>query len=150
MPKLKTLTPAAIALTALLACMPAAFAEDQAAQQYQTLLTPLVKGGTDILGEPLAYPEGPVNITSAIVTVAPGAETGWHTHEVPLFAYILEGELTVDYGTKGKKTYRAGDSLFEAMNWPHNGTNTGAVPMRLVAVYMGGGDKANTVPVPAP
>ena len=135
---------------AIFLCAGAAFAEEHNPQQYETLLTPLVKGGTDVLGEPLAYPEGPINITTAIVTVAPGAETGWHLHEVPLFAYILEGELTVDYGTKGKKTYRTGDSVLEAMNWPHNGTNTGSVPMRLVAVYMGGGGKANTVPVPAP
>ncbi len=127
-----------------------AWAADQTSEQYQTLLTPLLRGGTDVLGEPLAYPEGPVDITTAIVTVAPGAETGWHLHEVPLFAYILEGELTVDYGAKGTKTYRAGDSVFEAMDWPHNGTNTGTIPMRLVAVYMGGGGKANTVAVPAP
>ena len=64
---------------------------------------------------------------------------------------VLEGELTVDYGDKGTRTYRAGDSVLEAVNWPHNGTNTGDVPMRLIAVYMGGGGKANTVAgLPAP
>jgi quercetin dioxygenase-like cupin family protein len=126
-----------------------ALAEDQAATQYQNLLTPLIAGGTDVLGQPLAYPEGPVAITSAIVTIPPGGTTGLHTHEVPLFAHILEGELTVDYGEKGAKTYRAGDSVFEAVNWPHNGTNTGTVPMRLIAVYMGGGGKANTIPLKA-
>lgn len=139
-----------VSAAAIFAFAGPAAAEDLSAQQYETLLTPLVKGGTDVLGEPLAYPDGPVDITTAIVTVAPSAETGWHLHEVPLFAYILEGELTVDYGEKGTKTYRPGDSVLEAMNWPHNGTNTGTVPMRLVAVYMGGGGKANTVPVPAP
>jgi len=126
-----------------------AFAEDQAPQQYQNLLTPLLQGGTDVLGAPLSYPDGPVNITSAMVTIPPGGTTGWHSHEVPLFAHILEGELTVDYGEKGTKTYRAGDSVLEAMNWPHNGTNTGDVPMRLIAIYMGGGGKQNTVTVPA-
>ena len=45
------------------------------------------------------------------------------------------------------KTYRAGDSVFEAMDVPHNGTNTGTVPVKLLAVYMGGGGKANTVPL---
>ena len=126
-----------------------AFAEDQAPQQYQNLLTPLLQGGTDVLGAPLSYPDGPVNITSAMVTIPPGGTTGWHSHEVPLVAHILEGELTVDYGEKGTKTYRAGDSVLEAMNWPHNGTNTGDVPMRLIAIYMGGGGKQNTVTVPA-
>ena len=137
----------ALAAAALFAGASAPHAEDQASTQYQNLLTPLLMGGTDVLGEPLAYPAGPVNITSAIVTIPPGGTTGLHSHEVPLFAHILEGELTVDYGTKGTKVYRAGDSVFEAVNWPHNGTNTGTVPMRLLAVYMGGGGKANTVPL---
>lgn len=137
-------------LIAALLCATGAVAEDQAPSQYQNLLTPLLKGGTDILDAPLAYPDGPVNVTAVTVTIPPGGQTGWHSHQVPLFAYILEGELTVDYGAKGKKTYRAGDSLLEAVNWPHNGTNTGTVPVRILAVYMGGGDKANTVAEPAP
>jgi quercetin dioxygenase-like cupin family protein len=134
----------------LVLCTAAPQAEDHAAAQYQNLLTPLLQGGTDVLGTPLAYPEGEVRITSAIVTIPPGGTTGWHSHEVPLFAHILEGELTVDYGEKGTRTYRAGDSVLEAIDWPHNGTNTGSVPMRLLAVYMGGAGAANTVPEPEP
>jgi quercetin dioxygenase-like cupin family protein len=129
-----------------LACVSAALAEDRSPPaQYQNLLTPLLEGGIDVLGHPLVYPDAPANVTAAIVTIPPGGETGWHSHEVPLFAYILEGELTVDYGEKGKKTYRAGESVLEAVDWPHNGTNTGTVPMKLIAIYMGGGGKANTV-----
>jgi quercetin dioxygenase-like cupin family protein len=139
-----------IAAAALLASSTALRAEDQATQQYQKLLTPLLQGGEDILGTPVEYPDGPANVTAAEVTIPPGGETGWHEHEVPLFGHILEGELTVDYGTKGKKTYRAGDSFLEAVDWPHNGTNTGTVPMRLIAVYMGGGGEANTVASASP
>jgi quercetin dioxygenase-like cupin family protein len=138
-----------LAFAALLVATPA-LAEDATPQAYKNLLTPLLQSGTDVLGEPIAYPEGTPNVTAAIVTVPPGGQTGLHSHEVPLFAYILEGELTVDYGTKGKRTYRAGDSVLEAQNWPHNGTNTGAVPMKLLAVYMGGGTEKNTVAVAAP
>lgn len=137
-----------LALLALLASP--ALAEDLTPQSYQNLLTPLVSGSVDVLGTPLAYPPGTPKVTSAIVTIPPGGETGWHEHEVPLFAYILEGELTVDYGTKGTKIYRAGDSVLEAINWAHNGTNTGTVPMKLVAVYMGSDTAANTVKVDAP
>lgn len=122
-------------------------AEELTPQSYQNLLTPLLQGGSDVLGTPLAYPQGTPNVTSAIVTIPPGGETGWHEHEVPLFAYILEGELTVDYGSKGKKTYHAGEAVLEAVGWPHNGTNTGSAPMKLVAVYMGGGSAANTIKV---
>ena len=127
-----------------------AVAEDLAPQTYQSLLTPLVQGSEDVLGAPLAYPAGKPNITSAIVTIPAGGETGWHEHEVPLFGYVLEGELTVDYGTKGKKTYRAGEAVLEAVGWAHNGTNTGTIPMKLVAVYMGADSAANTVKVEAP
>ena len=133
---------------ALLAITPA-WAEAPV-QTYQTLLTPLISGGTDVVGTPLQYPEGPVNITSAIVTIPAGGETGWHLHEVPLYAHILEGELTVDYGEKGTRVFRAGESVFEAVNWPHNGTNTGTGPVRILAVYMGGGEARNTVTLPKP
>jgi quercetin dioxygenase-like cupin family protein len=103
-----------------------------------------------VLGAPIAYPEGAANVTTAIITLAPGVSTGWHTHEVPLLAYVLQGELTVDYGSKGIKVYHAGEAVLEAMNWPHNGSNLGSVDVKLLAVYMGGGDKANSVKVTAP
>ena len=127
-----------------------ALADSHAAQQYQNLLTPLLETGTDVIGTTLAYPDGPVAITAAIVTIPPGGETGWHTHEVPLFGYVLEGELTVDYGEKGTKTFATGEALVDAFNWPHNGTNSGSGTLKLIAVYMGGGDAANVVRVPAP
>ena len=123
-------------------------AEDLSA--YQALLTPLLQSGETTIGQPIEYPAGAAKVTGAIVTLPPGGQTGWHTHEVPLFGYVLEGTLTVDYGSKGVKEYKAGDSWMEAMNWPHNGINKGTVPVRLIAVYMGGGDKANTIKTPAP
>ena len=115
---------------------------DQAATAYQNLLTPLLQSSTDILGRPLAYPSGTPKVTAATVTIPPGGQTGWHLHEVPLFAYILEGTLTVDYGSRGVKIYKAGDSVMEAGEWPHNGMNKGDVPVKLLAVYMGGREYA--------
>lgn len=146
---MKTTLVLALGLLAFAAANPA-MAKDVARQSYENLLTPLLESGQDVLGHPLAYPDGTPNVTSAKVTLAPGAETGWHLHQVPLFAYVLEGELTVDYGANGTKTYRAGDAVLEAMNWPHNGTNTGAVPMTLIAVYMGSTTMANTEKASAP
>lgn len=135
-------------LVALPLLASAASAEDLSA--YQALLTPLLQSGETTIGQPIQYPAGAAKVTGAIVTLPPGGQTGWHTHEVPLFGYVLEGTLTVDYGSKGTKDYKAGDSWLEAMNWPHNGINNGSVPVRLIAVYMGGGDKANTIKTPAP
>jgi quercetin dioxygenase-like cupin family protein len=125
----------------VLFAIPAAALEDQ---RYQNLLTPLLQAGTDTVGQPIAYPPGTPSVTAAIVTIPPGGETGWHLHEVPLFVYVLEGAVTVDYGSKGIKVYNSGASLMEAMNWNHNGMNKGTVPVKILAVYMGSSDKTNT------
>ncbi|MCF1707681.1 cupin domain-containing protein [Tabrizicola sp. J26] len=97
-----------------------------------------------VIGQPFAYPTGTPKVTAAIVTMVPGQETGWHRHNVPLFAWMLEGELTVDYGPKGTKVYRKGDSLIEAYQSPHNGRNTGNDDVRLIAVFMGADGIENT------
>lgn len=124
-------------------------AEEQPTNSYANLLTPILAGNQTILDQTIAYPDGTPKITAAIVTIPPGGETGWHTHTIPLFAYILDGELSVDYGTKGVKVYTPGNGVLEAIDWPHNGTNTSAVPMRLLAVYMGADGIANAEPVVA-
>jgi quercetin dioxygenase-like cupin family protein len=117
---------------------------------YQNLLTPLLETGTDIIDQPIVYPEGKPKITSAIVTIPPGGETGWHTHEVPLYVYILDGAVTVDYGDKGIKVYEAGKAIMEAMDWAHNGMNKGDEPVRILAVYMGADGKENAAPATVP
>ncbi len=134
----------ALALTAVGA--PAAWSQDA-----NPKVQPLLSTGRTVIGERFAYPTGaPARVTSVIVTLKPGEETGWHRHGVPLYGYILEGELTVDYGPHGKRVYRKGDSLMEAMNAPHNGRNTGAGTMRVLAVFMGAEGRPNTVPAKPP
>ena len=63
------------------------------------------------------------------------------------FCHILSGVVEIEEQGGETRTYRAGDSVLEAIEVPHTGTNTGTVPMRLLAVYMGGGEAANTVPL---
>jgi quercetin dioxygenase-like cupin family protein len=94
--------------------------------------------GTTVTGEPIRYPSGaPARITAVEITLAPGQQTGWHMHPVPVFGYILEGELTVDYGVKGERTYRTGEGFMEAMNERHNGRNSGQGPVKILAVVIG-------------
>src|SRR5215203_1756795 len=91
-----------------------------------------------VTGEPIRYPSGaPAQITAVEITLQPGQLTGWHTHPVPLFGYILEGELTIDYGAKGQRVYVKGDRLAEAMNEAHNGRNMSASPVKILAVFIG-------------
>ena len=107
----------------------------------------LLSTGTTVLGEKIRYPSGTAHVNASIITLAPGARTVVHKHGVPMFAHILEGEITVDYGAKGKRTYRQGDSLMEAMNVAHFGENTGQQPMRLIAVYMGANKAKDVIAV---
>jgi len=104
--------------------------------------------GTTVAGEPIRYAQdGNAHVTATIITLAPGARGALHKHGVPMFAYILDGEITVDYGPKGKRTYKKGDALMEAMDVAHFGQNTGTEPMRLIAVYMGSDRAQDVIPV---
>ncbi len=89
-------------------------------------------------GDPVAYlntanPE----VTALEVTFPPGGSTGWHKHPVPVYAYVLEGTLTVKLESGQCLTFNKGDAIFEVMNTFHNGTNLGTEPVRLVVFYTG-------------
>ena len=107
--------------------------------------------GSTVTGQSIRYPSGaPVHITAVEITLQPGQQTGWHTHPVPLFGYILEGELTVDYGARGRRIFRKGDGLAEAMDEAHNGYNAGREPVKILAVFIGTEGVPDTVAASPP
>ena len=109
-------------------------AQPQVAPGVRTVLST----GTTVTGEPIKYPSGaPAQMTALEITLAPGQQTGWHIHPVPIFGYILDGELTVDYGPKGQRVYRKGDGFAEATNEAHNGRNLTEKPVTILAVFAG-------------
>ena len=111
----------------------------------------ILSTGTTVTGEPIKYPTGaPAQLTAVEITLAPGQQTGWHTHPVPLFGYILDGELTVDYGPKGQRVYRKGDGFAEATNEAHNGRNLADKPVTILAVFAGMEGVKDSVPAPPP
>jgi len=113
----------------------AACATPSSAQNYPA--RSILMTSQSVLGEEIVYPtDGRAIVSAIIVTLAPGEQTAVHTHGAPFFAYILEGEITVDYGERGKRTYRTGEALMEAMSVAHAGLNTGDAPVRLLAVSM--------------
>jgi quercetin dioxygenase-like cupin family protein len=144
-------------LTAAFAVLALVIAAAPASAQDATAVKPtaphgypaetLLSTSTTVLGEPLHYPKGAAHVTSVIVTLAPGERTILHKHGVPMFFYILDGEITVDYGKHGKRTYRKGQSQVEAMGVAHFGENTGKEPIRLIAVYMGASRAKDVIPV---
>lgn len=99
---------------------------------------PLFSGSKTVMDEEIAYPAtGKAHVNALIVVLAPGEKTVLHKHGVPTFIHILEGEVTVDYQGHGKRTFRQGESFLEAMDVTHAGMNTGTIPAKILAVYMG-------------
>ena len=118
------------------------------AQDKSPTVTTLLSTGTTIAGETLHYPtNGPAHVTAEIVTLPPGIRTALHKHGVPMFAYILDGEITVDYGDRGKRTYHQGNSIMEAMDVAHFGADAGRQPVRILVVFMGAEGLADTIPI---
>ena len=110
----------------------------------------VVSTGTTTTGQRVRYPAGKANVTVQEITLAPGQETGWHKHPVPVIGYILEGELTVDYGAKGQRVYHKGDGFVEALNQRHNGRNAGQEPVKILAIVDGAEGVKAAVLVPPP
>ena len=119
--------------------------------QVSPAIRDVLSTGTTATGEQIRYLTGaPARITAVEIMLQPGQQTGWHTHPGPLFGYILDGELTVDYGADGQRTFFKGDGLAEAMNAAHNGHNTGQGPLRILAVFVGMDGEPNTVAASPP
>ena len=99
-----------------------------------------------VLDQPLRYPtKGKAQVSSSIIVVEPGQETGWAKNPTPMYVYVLEGALTVEYDGGLVKEYRAGRALLEAVGTWRNATNSGTDPARILVVNMGAKGLKNTV-----
>ncbi len=134
-----------VGLTFLLSIAPALFAEGYhpSVQIDENLSTTKTWDGTSI-----HYPSGTAKVTGAIITLPPGTETGWHMHPVPCIALILEGELLVELKDGRTKKLKAGDTLAEVIQTPHNGKNIGKVPLKIAVFYAGNTELKTTVLCP--
>jgi quercetin dioxygenase-like cupin family protein len=101
-------------------------------------------------GREIAYPvTDRAEVTAMTVDLAVGAETGWHSHPVPVYAYVVSGTLTVELENGRVTTYREGSAIIEVVNTLHNGRNQGTVPVKLAVFYIGIEGTPNVVkPVP--
>lgn len=112
------------------------------------LITELAMLNQTILEQPLEYPLGTPQIETHFVEILPHAETGWHTHDVPLIVTVLHGEITVNYCLDDfdftykecvdtiSNVYKTGDSFVEAINIEHNGINEGVIPVKIHVVTL--------------
>ena len=97
-------------------------------------------------GQSIEYPrDGVPEITALLIEMAPGEETGWHSHPVPLVGYIMSGELTVYQITGDKRVVPAGQNSLESVGVIHNGVNEGSVPCKMIVYVLGLKDVPYTI-----
>jgi len=122
----------------------AAFSSD-----YEGLkVSPVKKATTTTNGQRISYPKtDSPEVTVVTVDILPGSETGWHLHPIPVYAYVLSGELAVELEEGKQNIFKEGDSIIEVVNAPHNGRNLGKAPVKLVVFYTGVEGTPNTVKV---
>ncbi len=109
----------------------------------------LDKRETTMTNQRLFYPaERQAQVTSLVLTLAPGERIQTHQHPVPLYGYILDGELTITYEKETPRSVTKGEAFIEALNTWHYGENTGNVPLRLLVVYIGAEGLPNMIVPP--
>lgn len=130
-----------VSLFCMLSCNINAAEYDAGVQGKVILQTETTSGG-----DPITYLKtDKPKITVMTVDIAPGAKTGWHSHPMPVYAYVIAGQLSVEI--EGGKTaeFKEGDAIIEVVNTRHNGMNKGNVPVKLVVFYVGGKEIPNVI-----
>ncbi len=100
--------------------------------------TVILETETMINGQPIDYldTERP-HVTAMIVDIAPGGQTGWHSHAMPVYAYLMTGQLTVKVEDGKTMELKEGNAFVEVVKLKHNGINNGQTPVKLVVFYLG-------------
>ena len=130
-----------VALLLVLGLAGAANADTAPPVTVKTLLT---TDTTDI-GQPLVLPsQHPVLVVSTY-DIAPGARLARHKHPFSRYAYVLAGDLTVQFDDGKQRQYHTGDVVVEAVDTWHFGFNNGKVPVRLLVIDQVEKGQASTV-----
>ena len=102
------------------------------------VLEPILKTDTTSIGQKIVYPNFANDEVSIVkVILPPGKSTGWHKHVFPVFAYVLQGTLTVEVENTKALQFPANSSFSEVINTLHNGVNNGKEDVILIAFFMG-------------
>ena len=98
----------------------------------------VLKTDTTTIGQKIVYPNTENSeVTILKITIKPGQSTGWHHHQIPVFAYVQSGTLTVELENGKSIIYPPNSSFAEMTNTQHNGTNKGTDDLVLIAFFVG-------------
>ncbi len=83
------------------------------ASEYEGGKVTLIKKATTAAnGQRLAYAKTETpEVTAALVEIPPGGDTGWHSHPIPAYAYVVSGAITETWKAVGSATSRRVRSL---------------------------------------
>ncbi len=82
----------------------------------------------------------------AYVDLPPGSAEGKHTHAAEVFAFVLEGTITLENDGAPKATLKAGDTFHVLPGKVHEAANPGPAPAKLAAVFVAEKGKPLTTP----
>ena len=71
-----------------------------------------------------------------ISEIPPGGTSGKHRHPGIEMAYILEGSVELAHEGKPPITVKAGEATMNTVGGIHTATNRGAVPVKILTVYV--------------
>ncbi len=73
----------------------------------------------------------------ALVEIPPGGREGRHIHPAAdVFAYVMEGTMTLDVEGRPAATLKAGDHFFIEAGKVHEGINSSSAPVKIVGVFV--------------
>ena len=105
----------------------------------------VLKSSVTADGDPLQLPSGSPEIVSVIGTIEPGGRTPRHQHPVPVYVYVLEGELEVITEGGEPRVQKAGEAFLESVNRWHQAFNKSDKQTRILVVFIGEEGKPTTV-----
>jgi quercetin dioxygenase-like cupin family protein len=109
---------------------------------------PLIKTSVTRDNEPITYPAGTPEITSVIGTLEREGRTALHEHPVPVFVYVMEGEIELRSEGGEPQRYKTGEAFIEAQDRRHQAFNVADGATRLLIVFVGEEGKPTTVAAP--
>jgi len=114
--------------------------------EQDAIVTGVMKGSRTIGGQNIEYPKtDKAEITSVMIEIQPGKESGRHMHPVPTYVHVLEGTLTVEFEDGSRQPFKAGSGFLEAVNAWHNVKNLAEVPLKFLVVFAGEEGKPNLI-----
>jgi quercetin dioxygenase-like cupin family protein len=107
----------------------------------------VLKTDTTTIGQKISYPHSAqAEVIIKKITLKPGQSTGWHKHEIPVFAYVQKGTLTIELENKAVMQFPENSSFAEVLNTFHNGENRGDKEVVLIAFFMSEKGKSLSIP----